>query len=219
MDKAVSGARALARDIAGLLAGHAARPTQVTLVGHSYGSLVAAVTVDRLPGAVDDLVVIGSPGLGVGRARDLRLPPGHVWVGAASADEVSHTSWFGPDPAGAAFGAFRFPAEQPPGSSLADQHTRYLDPGSDALAAVGAIVAGLGPAVVRVPGRTDHGFAGEGVRRLLLGPFAGPPDLTLGDPAAGVHARPALPPASSRRRPSSGRAWPRAGRWSGQAAT
>ena len=125
--RAENGADELARDIAGLRAARGDDQPHVTVVGHSYGSLVGALCTLTAPGAVDDLAVLGSPGVTVDRADDLPLEPGHVWVGAASGDPVSHLSAFGVDPAAQAFGGHRFPAEARGATPPQAQHTHYLD--------------------------------------------------------------------------------------------
>src|SRR5439155_7923829 len=116
-----------------------AEQPHVTVVGHSYGSLVAARAAGVQPGAVDELVVLGSPGVGADRAADVPVPDGHLWVGAASGDPVSRVSWFGADPAAAAFGGRRFNAESSDGASPLAQHCGYLEPGGEALTAVARI--------------------------------------------------------------------------------
>ena len=108
---AVEGARTLAAEIAALRRARGELQPHVTVVGHSYGSLVTGLATRRRAGDVDDVVTVGSPGTSVDRAADLGVPTGHVWVGAAGADEVSHLSRFGTDPASSTFGAHRFPAE------------------------------------------------------------------------------------------------------------
>ncbi|MFF7843399.1 alpha/beta hydrolase [Streptomyces ossamyceticus] len=63
----------------------------VTAIGHSYGSrLVGAATQEPggIPGA-DDIVLVGSPGVGVDKAEDLGVGKEHVWVGAAENDIVT----------------------------------------------------------------------------------------------------------------------------------
>ncbi|MEH0584351.1 alpha/beta hydrolase [Streptomyces sp. B21-106] len=63
----------------------------VTAIGHSYGSrLVGAATQEAggIAGA-DDIVLVGSPGVGVDRAEDLGVGKEHVWVGAAENDIVT----------------------------------------------------------------------------------------------------------------------------------
>ena len=77
----------------------AARPVEepdahVTAVGHSYGSVVTAAALAIGDHGVDDVVHLGSPGIGDAPTG----PPGHVWVVEAAGDPVADTGWFGPDP-------------------------------------------------------------------------------------------------------------------------
>ncbi|MFF1646252.1 alpha/beta hydrolase [Streptomyces sp. NPDC058240] len=63
----------------------------ITAIGHSYGSrLVGAATQEAggIPGA-DDIILVGSPGVGVDKAEDLGVGKDHVWVGAAENDIVT----------------------------------------------------------------------------------------------------------------------------------
>ncbi|MFF1464522.1 alpha/beta hydrolase [Streptomyces sp. NPDC058330] len=117
----------------------------LTAIGHSYGSrTVGAAAQDRggVPG-VDEIVFVGSPGVGVDRADELGVGKGHVFVGAAQNDVVTKVPsrlqggltaaagpvgyaigglldrdkddlWFGRDPASRAFGARRFHADDGP---------------------------------------------------------------------------------------------------------
>ena len=87
--KAQMGAEQLTSDIAGFRAMQETR-TPLTLIGHSYGSTTSAYAVARDHADVDALVLIGSPGAGPARtAADFGLPPGRVFVGAASGDPVT----------------------------------------------------------------------------------------------------------------------------------
>lgn len=80
-----AGARSLERFAANLVA---MRPdAEVTMVGHSYGSVVAGVAAAHLPSQVKDLVVIGSPGMGVSRVADLGTSA-HVWAGQSTQDWI-----------------------------------------------------------------------------------------------------------------------------------
>ena len=91
------GAPRLASFLDGLDAARPGREAHVTAIGHSYGSVVTAAAV--APGAaegVDDVVYLGSPGVGEVPGR----PPGHAWVVEAAGDPVADTAWFGPDPTG-----------------------------------------------------------------------------------------------------------------------
>ncbi|MFI8816463.1 MULTISPECIES: alpha/beta hydrolase [unclassified Streptomyces] len=63
----------------------------LTAIGHSYGSRTvgaAAQQAGGIPG-VDDIVLVGSPGVGVERAEDLGVGKDHVFVGAAQNDVVT----------------------------------------------------------------------------------------------------------------------------------
>jgi hypothetical protein len=73
----------------GLRATHVGDRSHNTVLGHSYGSLVAGVTARDRGLDADELVLIGSPGVGVDRAAQLTgIPAGHVWAGAAAGDPV-----------------------------------------------------------------------------------------------------------------------------------
>ena len=97
------GARTLATDLRHLRAEGADR---VVLVGHSYGALVATRAVAG--GAeVDELVLLGAPGLGVDDPSSLRLRPGGgVWSALEDDDPIAWVArtgvLHGPDPAGVA---------------------------------------------------------------------------------------------------------------------
>ncbi|MEU0934844.1 alpha/beta hydrolase [Embleya sp. NPDC005971] len=62
----------------------------VTVIGHSYGSVVVGQAAHHSGGLfARDIVVAGSPGMHVTRAQDLGISPRHVWVGAAEGDLVT----------------------------------------------------------------------------------------------------------------------------------
>jgi hypothetical protein len=147
--RARSGAGELRRFTAGLRATEQA-PQRLTLVGHSYGSLVAGIA-GRQDSAADDLVLLASPGVEAERATDLEIPAGHVWAARVLTDPIQLVYWpaivgdalglpaptvFGPDPAADAFGAQHF------GTAGALGHSGYFSSGSQSLRNVGAIVAG-----------------------------------------------------------------------------
>ena len=146
---AKSGAPALQRFVAGLRA-TSALPQHVTVLGHSYGSLVAGIAAQRGL-AADDLVLLASPGVEADHASDLHLPVGHVWAARASTDPIQLVFWppalgpllgvelppvFGPDPTSPAFGARHFP------TGGAFGHSGYFDAGTQSLASLGRIVSG-----------------------------------------------------------------------------
>ena len=125
------GARTLATDLRHLRSQGAER---VVLVGHSYGALVATRAV-AAGTEVDELVLLGAPGLGVEDPASLRLRPGGaVWSALEDDDPVAWVArtgvLHGPDPA----------ATSRPLPTADHGHSRYL---SDQvlLDALGQVVA------------------------------------------------------------------------------
>jgi pimeloyl-ACP methyl ester carboxylesterase len=97
------GADALAAQVASLRGSGAQR---VVVVGHSYGGLVASLAAAGGMDA-DEVVLLGSPGLGVDDRAQLDLPPGaDLWAAAAEGDPVGAIARagvvHGPDPVGIA---------------------------------------------------------------------------------------------------------------------
>lgn len=90
-ERAVRGGNAFSQFMGGLAATNEHEDPHVTAIGHSYGSrTVGAATQQHggIPG-VDDIVLVGSPGVGVNRAEDLGVGKDHVFVGAAENDVVT----------------------------------------------------------------------------------------------------------------------------------
>ncbi|WP_098025364.1 alpha/beta hydrolase [Streptomyces sp. st115] len=89
--RAETGGRAFNGFMAGMVASNDHDDPHLTAIGHSYGSRTvgaAAQQGDGIPG-VTDIVLVGSPGLGVDHAEDLRVGSDHVYVGAAENDVVT----------------------------------------------------------------------------------------------------------------------------------
>lgn len=76
---------------AGLVAAHEGEPAHLSLIGHSYGSLTVGVAERDGTVAADEIVALGSPGMGVGSAAELGHP-GHVWASTARNDIVLNAS-------------------------------------------------------------------------------------------------------------------------------
>ncbi|WP_203880865.1 alpha/beta hydrolase [Planotetraspora kaengkrachanensis] len=133
------GAGALAAFVDGLHAAHVPAPSaRNVLLGHSYGSLVTGKAAVLRPGLLaDDLIFVGSPGVGVEHAGDLGVAPGHVWVGEAGNDPVAYLGRFTADPGDASFGAKRFLVER---SVITEAHSSYWNPYSSSLRNMGRIV-------------------------------------------------------------------------------
>ncbi|MEV6046116.1 alpha/beta hydrolase [Streptomyces xanthochromogenes] len=111
----------------------------LTAIGHSYGSrLVGAAAVE--PGGiagVDDIILVGSPGVGVNKAADLGVSGDHVFVGAAAHDPVTWAP-SGKQVIGGVLGSvLGGPGGAVIGGGLADPHGNWFgkDPASEAFGA------------------------------------------------------------------------------------
>ncbi|MFF2013288.1 alpha/beta hydrolase [Streptomyces sp. NPDC058195] len=90
-ERAEHGGRAFNEFMGGLSATHNQESPHFTVIGHSYGSRTVGAATQQgggIPG-VDDIVLVGSPGVGVDRAEDLGVGRDHVFVGAAEHDVVT----------------------------------------------------------------------------------------------------------------------------------
>lgn len=125
------------------------RGQSVTLVGHSYGSVLAGLT-SRVATGIDDLVLLGSPGVGAHRVSELAVPAAHVWVGEGRLDQVADLGRFGADPSFPQFGATTLPTGSGIDPVLGTPvtrpfwHLQYYAAGTASLASVGLVVAGRG---------------------------------------------------------------------------
>lgn len=91
-DNAQRGAPTYNEFMSGLSATNANKDPHVTAIGHSYGSLTvgtAAKEAGGIPG-VDDVILLGSPGVDAQKATELGVGKEHVFVGAADNDPVTH---------------------------------------------------------------------------------------------------------------------------------
>jgi Alpha/beta hydrolase len=128
-DRAAPALRQFVRDLA------AARPgVPISLLGHSYGSVVCARAAAGLPLA--NVVLYGSPGTGYGSAAELRTRA-TVWAGRGADDWIrwlpDTTPGLGTDPVTSAFGARIFQAGN-------GGHSDYLVPGTRSLRSIAGIV-------------------------------------------------------------------------------
>ena len=159
----------------GLRATHDGPAAHLTVLGHSYGSLVVG-TAAKTPGLVaDEVVFVGSPGVGVDSAADLHMPPGRVWS-STSLSDVIHWTAIAPDgllkdmalahavPVAGPLAAFGHPEDElwhghnPSDPAFGARtfpsqpdggHTGYWEPGQPALDALTNITVGRPDAVPR----------------------------------------------------------------------
>ena len=116
------------------------RTAHITLVGHSYGTVVCGLALARA--RVDDCVVLGSPGMGVGSVAELGFS-GRLWAALGEQDWIRffpRTRWrdvgHGPSPLRAGFGALRFATGPIPG------HCSYYAKGSESVRNIARICLG-----------------------------------------------------------------------------
>ncbi|MGW4163188.1 alpha/beta hydrolase [Streptomyces sp. NPDC004788] len=70
-----------------------------TLLGHSYGSLVVGETMsEHIDLPVNNAIMVGSPGVGVDHAKDLNIPPDHVFAATAQNDLINAAPPIAKDP-------------------------------------------------------------------------------------------------------------------------
>jgi Alpha/beta hydrolase len=119
---------------------------QVTLICHSYGSVVCGLAAPRLP--VTDIAVIGSPGMDASSVRALHTIA-RVWAGQGAGDWIRYVPHiqllglgFGRDPTDPAFGARLFDCG-------GGGHSDYFRPGGVALRNLANIALGEPAGVTR----------------------------------------------------------------------
>lgn len=100
-------------------------PSHNTLMGHSYGSTVVGEAATNGGSHADNLVFLGSPGVGVDDANQLDVPSDQVWGGTSRDDKIHGAvsinpadygngrddHWFGVNPSDPAFGGNTLPTE------------------------------------------------------------------------------------------------------------
>ena len=173
------GQTTLARDGGGLLAAdvnslgvtHQTANSHVTVIGHSYGSTTVADAAAASGMHANDVVLVGCPGTDRAHsAADFNLPEGgHVYVGAASTDPITHfgvgqghlpgtgvTVGLGDDPAVEGYGSTRFKAEAPGLTVPLKDHSSYFTPGNESLFSIADIASGHGDALEHDHMTADH---------------------------------------------------------------
>ncbi|WP_345526184.1 alpha/beta hydrolase [Nocardioides endophyticus] len=177
-DLAPAGGDRLADLLDGLRDSRDGDPAHLTAIGHSYGSTTTGHAAHDEGIPVDDLVFVGSPGVGgeTDDVGDTGIDPDHVWAGSNSRDPIAdlgNHGWLhlesalggpglGDDPAEDDFGANRFQAESTSRPDFLDvgEHSRYFDHGSESLYNLSQIVSGNYDAVLTAGPVTDPWYAG-----------------------------------------------------------
>ena len=89
---AQAGAADLDRFQEGLRASHDDPPARHTVVGHSYGSLVVGKAAAGSGLDADNVVFVGSPGVGVDSVNQLAVPAHRVWSSTSYTDIVQYAA-------------------------------------------------------------------------------------------------------------------------------
>jgi pimeloyl-ACP methyl ester carboxylesterase len=120
----------------------------VTVVAHSFGSIVTGAALADCGLVVTDVVVAGSPGMTVDELRQLHLQEGHFFAEQAPGDPVAELGMFGTAPASSTFGGTRM-STNAPGHKAVMAHSSYFAPGSEALENIVDVVTGRYSSVLR----------------------------------------------------------------------
>lgn len=128
----------------GLDASRPDSPPHVTVVGHSYGALVASLALQQGADA-DKAVFVGAPGLGTSDVGTLGMAPGSMYLIEADEDLIADTGIFGGDPSRLP-GLTRLSSDA--GEDLSGDlrtgsvgHSSYLVPGSMSTYNIAVVVA------------------------------------------------------------------------------
>lgn len=140
--RAEEGAADLRSFTEGSRVAHEGERGHLTVIGHSYGANTVGVAASEGRGLdTDDIIALGSPGMGVDKASDLQVDPGHVWVGATQQDRIVKLFsdlTLGINPAREGFGA-------QPMAVNDGGHSSYWDSGGESLRNQGRIIVGHQP--------------------------------------------------------------------------
>jgi pimeloyl-ACP methyl ester carboxylesterase len=150
-EQAREGGAILAKDVEGY---RTANPgAHVTVIGHSYGSTVVGYSAMDNGLKADDIVFVGSPGVGASNVDQLSAGAGHVYVGGTEHDPVIQATsgdWFTKDgsstgPYDSSFGGKTFGTSGE--SWIGHAHSSYYDKDSESLQNLARIANGDGGSV------------------------------------------------------------------------
>ncbi|MER7753136.1 alpha/beta hydrolase [Kitasatospora sp. NPDC097643] len=139
--RGIDGADDMRRFSNGLRVSHGEPKTHLTYVAHSYGSFAVGVAASEGGGLhADDIIALGSPGMGVGNADRLNIDPDHVWIGEASNDltRLAFSTTLGVSPHTWGFGGHNIVIDT-------QDHGGYWNPGSESLLNQAKIIANQQP--------------------------------------------------------------------------
>lgn len=145
---------------------YGAGDAHMTLAGHSYGSSTSGMAATKVKyGVIDDLVLFGSPGMGTYDAKNYHVDQNHLWVsGVPKGDSVQGmgeirggiVGSLGKNPMDSdsgfshlsddATGSPKYNKDAPeskPSNFNFDNHSIYLEDGTETLQDIGRVVAGV----------------------------------------------------------------------------
>ncbi|WP_370945349.1 alpha/beta hydrolase [Amycolatopsis sp. cg5] len=136
----------------GLRVTHHGDPSHNTMVGHSYGTTVIGHAARDEHLAVDDIVFVASPGVGVNHASELGLPAERVHSTVDAHDPIQLAPVHGIEPQNFSDANVFSSGSTDPGKSTegpiyqfgynSDAHSMYWDKDNKALANMGRVIAG-----------------------------------------------------------------------------
>ncbi len=131
-----------ASDLTAFVASLDLEPEQtLTIVAHSFGSIVTGAALADCGLLVTDVVVAGSPGMTVDELRDLHVEQSHFFSEQAPGDAIAELGVFGAAPSSPTFGGTRM-STNAEGHPQVSAHSRYFEPESEALENIADVVTG-----------------------------------------------------------------------------
>ena len=113
----------------------------LTVVAHSFGSIVVGAALAEADLHVTDVIVAGSPGMTVDALRELHVQQSHFFSEQAPGDAIAELGVFGAAPASPTFGGTRMSTNAPDHPQVL-AHSNYFEPGSEALENMVDVVTG-----------------------------------------------------------------------------
>jgi pimeloyl-ACP methyl ester carboxylesterase len=131
-----------ASDLTAFVASLSLRPSQsLTVVAHSFGSIVAGAALADCGLQCTDVVVAGSPGMTVDELRQLHVDKSHFFSEQAPGDPIAELGVFGTAPTSPTFGGTRL-STNAANHAIVHAHSEYFEPGSEALENIVDVVMG-----------------------------------------------------------------------------
>jgi pimeloyl-ACP methyl ester carboxylesterase len=113
----------------------------LTVVAHSFGTVVTGAALAHHGLECTAVVVVGSPGMTVDDLRQLHLDDAHLFTEEAPGDPVAALGLFGTEPTSPVFGGTRMRTNAP-GHVEVRGHSEYFAPGSESLENMVDVVTG-----------------------------------------------------------------------------